>query len=250
MSKSFDFVVKAKKVVIKKQGDHKYKVKLAGISDFLKYQAWSKNNINGDHSVSLVSSKDWVKNNFTSSNNFQPSFTPTTIMEVGNTKYCFVIENATYNNKNKKYNTVFNVSTNQIVKNNISKHLLKLPINKKLNNVRFDIDPSSDNTVTLTVTLPIQSITPSLSSYGIITTGIYLNFTYNLVPITTPGDVPISLNGQTQLTATGSDTNSLYNFQALINNFFTNYNYNAETKTITLYDLNGSGDVVFTIVLG
>jgi len=247
MSKSFDFVVKAKKVVIKKQGDHKYKVKLAGISDFLKYQAWSKNNINGDHSVSLVSSKDWVKNNFTSSNNFQPSFTPTTIMEVGNTKYCFVIENATYNNKNKKYNTVFNVSTNQIVRNNISKHLLKLPINKKLNNVRFDIDSSSY----ITVTLPIQSIIPSLSSYGVTTTGISLTFTYNLVSTTTPGAFPISLNGQTPLTATAPDPNSsLYIIQAFISNFYTNYYYYAETKTITLYDVYVNGGDSYTIVLG
>ena len=38
MSKCFDFVVKAEKVVIKEKSDNNYKVKLAGLSDFLKYQ--------------------------------------------------------------------------------------------------------------------------------------------------------------------------------------------------------------------
>lgn len=193
----------------------------------------------------LIHPEDWVKNNFPSSNNLTSNhpFTPTTIMEVGNTKYCFVIENATYN-KNKKYNTVFNVSTNQVVKNNISKHLVKLPINKKLNNVRFDIDSSSY----ITVTLPIQSITPSLSPYDIITTGMSLNVTYNPIGEYTPPPFYTLLNGQT-LTATATGTNIyLSNFQAFLSSFFMNFYYNAETTTITLYDLYNN--VAFTIVLG
>lgn len=71
-------------------------------------------------------------------------------MEVNNQKYIFVIENASYNKK-KIYNTVFNVSTNQIVKNNVSKHLVKLPIHKKLHKVRFDIDYSVTVSGSLTV---------------------------------------------------------------------------------------------------
>ena len=44
MSKSFDFVVKAEKVVINEQSDNNYKVKLTGVGDFLKYQTWSSTN--------------------------------------------------------------------------------------------------------------------------------------------------------------------------------------------------------------
>ena len=66
MSKGFDFVVKAEKVVIKEKGDNNYKVKLAGVGDFLKYQVWSNtnantNNINGDRSVFLIHPEDWVE---------------------------------------------------------------------------------------------------------------------------------------------------------------------------------------------
>jgi len=208
MSRSFDFAVNAEKVVIKQKGKNKYKVKLAGVGDFLKYQTWSStnaNNINDDRSVSSVHVKDWVKNNFGSdlpglpptpgglqvsplfvdinldgrslnSNTFAPTFAPTAVMEVNNKKYIFVIENASYNNK-KIYNTVFNVSTNQIVKNNVSKHLVKLPINKKLHKVRFDID-SSD---TVSGSLVVNSSTSSYINNGnpSIFTPITLTFQYN-----------------------------------------------------------------------
>lgn len=212
MSRSFDFAVNAEKVIIKKQGKNKYKIKLACVGDFLKYQTWSStntNNINGDRSVSLVHVKDWVKNNFGSglTDISQPTFgsnifgfvfdldlasllnvgapagseflssfvfTPTAVMEVNNKKYIFVIENASYNNK-KIYNTVFNVSTNQIVKNNVSKHLVKLPIHKKLHKVRFDIDSSSD---TVSGSLTVTTVT---NSYGgsITYAPFTLNFQYN-----------------------------------------------------------------------
>ena len=212
MSRSFDFAVNAEKVIIKKQGKNKYKIKLAGVGDFLKYQTWSStntNNINGDRSVSLVHVKDWVQNNFGSGliDVFQPetvagvifgvditsllnqadegildsgflssfAFAPTAVMEVNNQKYIFVIENASYNKK-KIYNTVFNVSTNQIVKNNVSKHLVKLPIHKKLHKVRFDIDSSDIVNGSLTVN------TCSYSGYfgtGVTTFGPFtLNFKY------------------------------------------------------------------------
>ena len=82
MSRSFDFVVKAEKVVIKEQGDNNYKVKLAGLSDFLKYQTWSKNNINGDRSVFLLRAKDWVEQFkiVNSNSDVSKSFTPTTVI--------------------------------------------------------------------------------------------------------------------------------------------------------------------------
>ena len=134
MSRSFDFAVNAEKVIIKKQSKNKYKIKLAGVGDFLKYQTWSStntNNINGDRSVSLVHVKDWVQNNFGSGlidvldpetlpglifgvhiasllNTAAPAdsgflssfaFAPTAVMEVNNQKYIFVIENASYNKK-------------------------------------------------------------------------------------------------------------------------------------------------------
>jgi hypothetical protein len=205
MSRSFDFAVNAEKVIIKKQGKNKYKIKLAGVGDFLKYQTWSStntNNINGDRSVSLVHVKDWVQNNFGSGlidvstviypgnifgviapllNTTTPAgseflssfaFAPTAVMEVNNQKYIFVIENASYNKK-KIYNTVFNVSTNQIVKNNVSKHLVKLPIHKKLHKVRFDIDSSDTVSGSLTVN--------SVSSFGQVNNydpAFTLNFKY------------------------------------------------------------------------
>ena len=75
----------------------------------------------------------------------------------------YPFENASYNKK-KIYNTVFNVSTNQIVKNNVSKHLVKLPINKKLHKVRFDID-SSD-----TVSDTVNPVSGSLSASSVIYT--------------------------------------------------------------------------------
>lgn len=232
MSRSFDFVVKAEKVVIKKQGHHKYKVKLDGIGDFLKYQVWSTtnaSNINGDRGVSLVSAKDWVQNNFGSNldgltqpitslpfttntildkepeknfgNSLPVSFTPTTIMEVGNKKYIFVIEDATYNiNINKKYNTVFYISTKQIVKNNVSKHLVKLPINKKLNNVRFDIDSSDNLPVTVNVTT-FSSQIPELANYTI----------NNFAP--TPYDLSFSYNPNTLSIDTNTFSSTNYNLK-------------------------------------
>ena len=211
MSRSFDFAVNAEKVVIKQKGKNKYKVKLAGVGDFLKYQTWSStnaNNINDDRSVSLVHVKDWVQNNFGSdlidssrpiylSNipmifgfNFAQilngtttageellssfAFAPTAVMEVNNQKYIFVIENASYNKK-KIYNTVFNVSTNQIVKNNVSKHLVKLPINKKLHKVRFDIDSSDTVSGSLSASSVIYTAAPVATN---ITPPLIIEFKY------------------------------------------------------------------------
>ena len=106
MSRGFDFVVKAEKVVIKEKGDNNYKVKLDGVGDFLKYQVWSStnaNNINGDRSVFLLHAKDWVEHfKIVNSNNSIQSFTPTTVVEIDNKKYVTVITNAEFKNKKVK----------------------------------------------------------------------------------------------------------------------------------------------------
>ena len=142
MSIGFDFVVKAEKVIIKEKGDNNYKVKLAGLSDFLKYQVWSNtntNNINGDRSVFLLRAKDWVEQfKIVNSNNSNNSihFTPTTVIEIDNKKYVTVITNAEF--KNKK--VIFHMSTDDVKFNSKKmKKMNKLP-KGEFYNVRFDID--------------------------------------------------------------------------------------------------------------
>ena len=141
MSKGFDFVVKAEKVVIKEKGDNNYKVKLAGVGDFLKYQVWSNtnaNNINGDRSVFLLHAKDWVEQFkiVNSNSDVSKSFTPTTVIEIDNKKYVTVITNAEF--KNKK--VIFHMSTDDVKFNNKKMEKMnKLPKGEFLN-VRFDID--------------------------------------------------------------------------------------------------------------
>ena len=146
MSRGFDFVVKAEKVVIKEKGDNNYKVKLAGLSDFLKYQVWSStnaNNINGDRSVFLLRAKDWVEQFkiVNSNSDVSKSFTPTTVIEIDNEKYVTVITNAEF--KNKK--VIFHMSTDDVKFNSKKmKKMNKLPKGEFLN-VRFDIDDSGFN---------------------------------------------------------------------------------------------------------
>ena len=145
MSRGFDFVVKAEKVVIKEKGDNNYKVKLAGVGDFLKYQVWSNtnaNNINGDRSVFLLHAKDWVEQfKIVNSNNSIQSFTPTTVVEIDNKKYVTVITNAEF--KNKK--VIFHMSTDDVKFNSKKiKKMNKLP-KGEFYNVRFDIDDSGFN---------------------------------------------------------------------------------------------------------
>ena len=143
MSRSFDFVVKAEKVVIKEKGDNNYKVKLAGVGDFLKYQVWSKNNINGDRSVFLLRAKDWVEqfNIVNSNSDVSKSFTPTTVIEIDNKKYVTVITNAEF--KNKK--VIFHMSTDDVKFNSKKmKKMNKLP-KGEFYNIRFDIDDSGLN---------------------------------------------------------------------------------------------------------
>ena len=100
MTKSFDFVVKAEKVVIKKNGRNKYKVILTGVGNFLKYQTLSRS----------MNAKNWVEQfKIVNSNNLIRSFTPT-VLEIDNKKYVTVITNAEF--KNKKL--IFHMSTDDV----------------------------------------------------------------------------------------------------------------------------------------
>jgi len=146
MSKSFDFVVKAEKVVINEQSDNNYKVKLTGVGDFLKYQTWSStnaNNINDDRKVYLVRTKKWVELFKTANSDVSNPFTPTTVIEIDNKKFVTVMTNAKF--KNNK--VIFYVSTDDVTFDSKKmKKTNKLP-KGELHNVRFDIDGSSINNI-------------------------------------------------------------------------------------------------------
>jgi hypothetical protein len=145
-----DQILKGSVIVKKlKNTDNEYKIKFITFNDLLIYQTWSSsssdnvsninsnnNNNNNSRQVFLEKAKDWVSYNFT---NDSIKFTPTTVMEVGNKKYIFVIEQATYN-ENKKYKLIFYISTKEIIGNNKINKLMSLPLNKKIKRARFDID--------------------------------------------------------------------------------------------------------------
>jgi hypothetical protein len=194
-----DHVVKASEIFIKRNENdkNKYSIKMKVKNDFLTYQTWSDTNpknINSNRSVILYTPKNWISSFFPINNNNNNKFTPTTVMEIGNKKYIFVIESATYK-YNKKYNVVFHVSTKEIVKNNNKiKKLTELPINIKIKNVRFDIDDNASttyNNVTITTTSEIP--------------GSNLNIQFNYVTIIGSTNIsnysfvcpspPISYNG-------------------------------------------------------
>ena len=125
-------------VKISKTDEKKYKIKFKKISDFLVYQVWvDDKTVNENRNVLNQKAIDWVNTNFTNNKNI--SFTPTTVMELGNKKYVFVIINAYMNNKNE---VVFSVSTKSINTESLANS--RLPIGK-FQNVRFDIDPTPTN---------------------------------------------------------------------------------------------------------
>ena len=104
------------------------------------YQVWSdsSNTQNNDRNVGYVKAKKWI-NTFNSYNKYlekkqKPLFTPTTVMEIGNYNYVFVIHEAKINMKG---HVVFKVSTQEI--NLSEKKMLKLPYGHH-DGVRFDID--------------------------------------------------------------------------------------------------------------
>ena len=95
----FDQVVKGN-VDIKKLSKNNYQIVFIEIEKFLLYQVWSDSSktSNEERSVYYQKAKQWI-NNFNSLNaslkaSNKPLFTPTTVMEIGNSKYIFVIDEA------------------------------------------------------------------------------------------------------------------------------------------------------------
>ena len=137
-------------VKIKKlnNSNKEYQIKFSkkNISKVLKYQTWSSTSaaLNSSRRVGEVTATTWVKVFFPIFLTAIP-FTPTTVMEIGNNKYVFVINNA----KVKKGRVVFYVSSKNIDPNNtnkVVKKLKKIPTTKKgemFRHVRFDIDDTS-----------------------------------------------------------------------------------------------------------
>ena len=151
-SPQFDQVVEGN-VDIKKLSKYNYRITVSEISKFLKYQVWSDSSkkLNEKRSVFYQKANKWV-NNFNSLNaalkaSNKPLFTPTTVMEIGNDIYVFVINKAklkkSHNKNDKDKNVVFTVSTKEIeLSNGASKKLLKLRPGHH-DKVRFDIDSQS-----------------------------------------------------------------------------------------------------------
>jgi len=138
----FDQVVKGN-VDIKQLSKKKYKITFSKIGKFLLYQVWSDSSkkLNENRSVYYRKAKKWVQDFNKLNDSLKASnkllFTPTTVMEIGNNKYVFVIHKAKLNGKGR---VVFKVSTKEIkLSSGTSKKMLKLPRGHH-DGVRFDID--------------------------------------------------------------------------------------------------------------
>jgi hypothetical protein len=92
INKGFDFVVKGDVKIVKKS-KHDYKIKFFDQSDVLAYQVWSKifPILNQNREIGVYTAKNAVKfiNNISEKlkTNSSISYTPTTVMEIGNDKY-------------------------------------------------------------------------------------------------------------------------------------------------------------------
>lgn len=128
--------------------DDEYKITFSKnknkISKMLIYQVWSDSNtiegkkLNENREVYEITAKKWVKLAFPKPPPAVP-FTPTTVMEHGNKKYVFVINDAKVNANG---HVVFYVSSKYIDPNStnkVIKKLKKIP-QGKFHNARFDID--------------------------------------------------------------------------------------------------------------
>jgi ABC-type amino acid transport substrate-binding protein len=138
----FDQVVKGN-VNISKICKDRYRIRFSKISNFLKYQVWSDSSksLNENRKVYYQKAKLWIQNfnalNADLKKLGKPLFTPTTVMEIGNNKYVFVLDKAKLNCKDR---IVFNASTKEIgLLNGTSKKMLKIPCEHH-DGVRFDID--------------------------------------------------------------------------------------------------------------
>jgi len=140
INKGFDFVVKGDVKIVKKS-KHDYKIKFFDQSDVLAYQVWSKifPILNQNREIGVYKAKNAVKfiNNISEKlkTNSSISYTPTTVMEIGNDKYVFIINKFEYRDDKKKYKFIMHVSTNYIE----NKKFTKIQKGKHYN-VRFDVD--------------------------------------------------------------------------------------------------------------
>jgi hypothetical protein len=141
----FDQVVEGN-VDIKQLSKKKYKITFNKIGKFLKYQTWSDSSktLNENRSVYYQKAKLWVQDfnklNASLKASDKPLFKPTTVMEIGNNKYLFVLDKAKLNRKGQ---VIFKVSTKEI--NSSDKKMLKLPRGHH-DGVRFDIDENANAT--------------------------------------------------------------------------------------------------------
>jgi len=127
----FDQIVKGN-VRICKTGNQTYKITFLRANEFTLYQVWNEKGGNDRRVVFTDSDRKWQENLI--ANQKATGFTPTTIMEVGNCKWAFVITNA-YFEKNR---LVFDVTTEPIV--NLSTTVKKGLKTGYFKNARFDID--------------------------------------------------------------------------------------------------------------
>jgi hypothetical protein len=139
--------VKIRKICSSEHHEYRIKFSKKHISDVLLYQVWSPTSaaLNSSRKVIEVNAKNWVKLAFPK-NVPSPAvpFTPTTVMEHGNKKYVFVINDAKVN---KHGHVIFRVSSEYIDPNStnkVIKKLKKIPTTKKGEtfHARFDIDYS------------------------------------------------------------------------------------------------------------
>ena len=120
-------------IKICKTGEQKYKITFVKAKEFTLYQVWDENpRFNNRRIIVNDTDRKWQERLIAEQK--ATGFAPTTILEIGNCKYAFIITNA-YFEKNK---LVFDISTKEIV--NLSKTVkTKLPCGT-YKNVRFDID--------------------------------------------------------------------------------------------------------------
>jgi hypothetical protein len=130
----YDTVVKANKIKVKKINKHQYNIKL-NKATALMYQIFNSDSVtlNSSRRVLSVDILKWYFYAFVWTRS-EKLFTPTTVMEIDNNKYVFVINNVVV--KNGK--VIFKVSTKDINYGNLSK-LSKIS-KGHFKNVRFDID--------------------------------------------------------------------------------------------------------------
>lgn len=139
LTPKFDQVVQGN-VDIKQLSGKKYKITFSEIRKFLLYQVWSNSSqqLNENRKVFYQNVKLWIENYNLLNDSLKafnkPLFTPTTVMEIGNKKYIFVLNKVKINSNG---HVVFKVSTKEIKSSD--KKILNFPRGHH-DGVRFDID--------------------------------------------------------------------------------------------------------------